>query len=294
MVASYLKSHGYRIIPVNPAVREVLGEPSYPDLAAIPPEVAVDVVDVFRRPIDIPGHLDDLLAKKPRADQVFVEVRGALAARPDGFLVQLTTQSKEPPAGVFPDRPAIEPVEGLRAEDRLQGAERREALAVDEDVVAVVLLELGERRRRIERRLGPGPQALEVRVDEAAVPVQSFLVGREVPKFPPTPQAPPDSWDFFRLPNLYLIYYDEIHYMTVRRFLRGFLWTLLGQSTQSNSVGYSQFLADVQAGQVTQVVQQSDTLTVTKQDGSGLDLIEIRPGIGYSSIAAGASLPKMK
>jgi phage terminase large subunit-like protein len=40
-------------------------------------------------------------AKKPRADQVFVEVRGALAARPDGFLVQLTTQSKEPPAGVF-------------------------------------------------------------------------------------------------------------------------------------------------------------------------------------------------
>ena len=40
-------------------------------------------------------------ADKPRADQVFVEVRGALAARPDGFLVQLTTQSKEPPAGVF-------------------------------------------------------------------------------------------------------------------------------------------------------------------------------------------------
>jgi phage terminase large subunit-like protein len=40
-------------------------------------------------------------AAKPRADQVFVEVRGALAARPDGFLIQLTTQSKAPPAGVF-------------------------------------------------------------------------------------------------------------------------------------------------------------------------------------------------
>jgi phage terminase large subunit-like protein len=33
--------------------------------------------------------------------QIFVELRGALAARPDGFLLQITTQSKEPPAGVF-------------------------------------------------------------------------------------------------------------------------------------------------------------------------------------------------
>lgn len=36
-----------------------------------------------------------------KADDVFIEVRGALAARPDGFLLQITTQSKEPPAGVF-------------------------------------------------------------------------------------------------------------------------------------------------------------------------------------------------
>ena len=46
-VASYLKNNGYRIIPVNPAVEEILGEASYPDLQSIPEPV--DVVDIFRR-----------------------------------------------------------------------------------------------------------------------------------------------------------------------------------------------------------------------------------------------------
>ncbi len=41
------------------------------------------------------------LAKKSRAAQIFVELRGALGKRPDGFLIQATTQSKEPPVGVF-------------------------------------------------------------------------------------------------------------------------------------------------------------------------------------------------
>ena len=47
-VAKYLQEHGYRIIPVNPGYREVLGEISYPSLKAIP--TPVDLVDVFRRP----------------------------------------------------------------------------------------------------------------------------------------------------------------------------------------------------------------------------------------------------
>lgn len=42
-----------------------------------------------------------VFAKKPNAADIFVEIRGALAARPDGFMIQITTQSKEPPAGVF-------------------------------------------------------------------------------------------------------------------------------------------------------------------------------------------------
>lgn len=45
-VGSYLKSEGYRIIPVNPRGGEILGEKVYPDLESVP--VAIDIVDVFR------------------------------------------------------------------------------------------------------------------------------------------------------------------------------------------------------------------------------------------------------
>ena len=47
-VAKYLQEVGYKIIPVNPMLDNVLGENSYPDLKAIPSRV--DMVDVFRRP----------------------------------------------------------------------------------------------------------------------------------------------------------------------------------------------------------------------------------------------------
>ena len=56
-VAEYLKDAGYRIIPVNPAVEEVLGEKSYPDLRSVPE--AIDVVDVFRRPSDVMTVVED-------------------------------------------------------------------------------------------------------------------------------------------------------------------------------------------------------------------------------------------
>ena len=49
-VGTYLKSEGYRIIPVNPRATEILGEKSYPDLLSIPEPV--DMVDVFRKPED--------------------------------------------------------------------------------------------------------------------------------------------------------------------------------------------------------------------------------------------------
>lgn len=48
-IAEYLRSRGYRIIPVNPKEAEVLGERAYPTLADIPADVEIDVVDVFRR-----------------------------------------------------------------------------------------------------------------------------------------------------------------------------------------------------------------------------------------------------
>ena len=50
-VASYLKQHGYRIIPVNPTLKEVLLETSFPSLAGI--SEPVDVVDIFRRSEDV-------------------------------------------------------------------------------------------------------------------------------------------------------------------------------------------------------------------------------------------------
>ena len=51
-VARYLAERGYRIIPVNPNVAEVLGEKSYGSLSEIP--VPVDLVDVFRRSEEVP------------------------------------------------------------------------------------------------------------------------------------------------------------------------------------------------------------------------------------------------
>jgi len=56
-VAAALKRFGYRIIPVRPALREGLGEPAWPELAAIPLSESVDLVDVFRAP----EHIDDVV-----------------------------------------------------------------------------------------------------------------------------------------------------------------------------------------------------------------------------------------
>jgi uncharacterized protein len=65
-VAEYAKRAGYDIVPVPvyyPEVTEILGEPVYRSLAAIPGEI--DMVDVFRRARDIDAHVDDILAKRP-------------------------------------------------------------------------------------------------------------------------------------------------------------------------------------------------------------------------------------
>lgn len=53
-VARYLLQHGYRIVPVNPAEAEVLGQRAYPTLLDLPADLQVDVVDVFRRAEETP------------------------------------------------------------------------------------------------------------------------------------------------------------------------------------------------------------------------------------------------
>jgi predicted CoA-binding protein len=64
-VARFLKQHGKRIVPVNPAGAAVHGEPGYSSLAEIP--FPVDVVDVFRRSEQAGGHVDEALAAGARA-----------------------------------------------------------------------------------------------------------------------------------------------------------------------------------------------------------------------------------
>src|SRR5262249_3140336 len=61
-VASYLQRHGYRIVPVNPNETEVLGERAYPSLLAIPRDIAIDAVDVFRRSEETPDVARDAVA----------------------------------------------------------------------------------------------------------------------------------------------------------------------------------------------------------------------------------------
>lgn len=51
-IFSYLKAHGYNMVPVNPTAATIEGNKSYPDLLAIPQKV--DVVQVFRKPEDVP------------------------------------------------------------------------------------------------------------------------------------------------------------------------------------------------------------------------------------------------
>ncbi len=81
VVPMYAQLAGYRIIPVPvyfPDVTTILGEPVYRTLSAIPG--VVDLVDVFRKPTDIPAHLDDIIAKQPSAVWFQLGIRNDAAA----------------------------------------------------------------------------------------------------------------------------------------------------------------------------------------------------------------------
>jgi hypothetical protein len=61
-VAAYLQSRGYRVVPVHPVLKEVLGEKAYPSLTEAAKNEKIDIVDVFRRPEAVPAIVDDVLA----------------------------------------------------------------------------------------------------------------------------------------------------------------------------------------------------------------------------------------
>ncbi|MCG9968861.1 CoA-binding protein [Pelotomaculum terephthalicicum JT] len=65
-VAKYLQEHGYRIIPVNPSLKnDVLGEKPYPSLKDVPGNV--EIVNIFRRSEDVPAIVQEALLLKPKA-----------------------------------------------------------------------------------------------------------------------------------------------------------------------------------------------------------------------------------
>ena len=65
-VARYLQGAGYHIVPINPGHEEILGERSYPTLAAAAREHAIDVVDVFRRSEHAGAVVDEAIAVRPK------------------------------------------------------------------------------------------------------------------------------------------------------------------------------------------------------------------------------------
>jgi uncharacterized protein len=77
--AKYMRDHGYRIVPVNPNYAEVLGEKSYPSLAAIPE--AIDIVDCFRKAQEMVPIARDAVAKGARVLWMQLGIRNDEAAR---------------------------------------------------------------------------------------------------------------------------------------------------------------------------------------------------------------------
>ncbi|MFH1821996.1 MAG: CoA-binding protein [Methanobacteriota archaeon] len=67
-VAAYLKSRGYKIIPVNPFADEILGEKSYGSLLDIPDELQskIELVDIFRPSEDIPPIVEQAIQLKQK------------------------------------------------------------------------------------------------------------------------------------------------------------------------------------------------------------------------------------
>ncbi|MDF3605884.1 CoA-binding protein [Paracoccus sp. DMF-8] len=75
-VARFLKSQGYRIVPVNPghAGETMLDETVYGDLASIPDSIRIDMVDIFRRSDAVPEIVDEALANLPGLSIVWMQL----------------------------------------------------------------------------------------------------------------------------------------------------------------------------------------------------------------------------
>lgn len=87
-VASYLQTHGYRIIPVNPLETSVLGEKAYASLEAVPE--ATEVVVIFRRPEFVPEVVESAIHKGAKViwmQEGVIHEEAAQRARQAGLIV---------------------------------------------------------------------------------------------------------------------------------------------------------------------------------------------------------------
>ncbi len=87
-VSAYLQSHGYRVIPVNPHVKECLGQKAYATLLDVPEKI--DIVNIFRRPEYVEEIVDQAIQLKVPAIWMQEEViheKGAEKARKAGIFV---------------------------------------------------------------------------------------------------------------------------------------------------------------------------------------------------------------
>jgi len=73
-VAAYLKGNGYQIIPVNPTAASIVGMTAYPSLDEVPDHIAkdIEIVDIFRRPEDVPEIVGQAIKLKQRFDKLRV------------------------------------------------------------------------------------------------------------------------------------------------------------------------------------------------------------------------------
>jgi len=89
-VSEYMQRQGYRIVPVNPKLKEVLGERAYPTLRDAAKAEKIDVVDVFRRPDAVPEIVDEVVELKIPAlwlQETVVHEEAAQKARDAGVVV---------------------------------------------------------------------------------------------------------------------------------------------------------------------------------------------------------------
>ncbi len=89
-VSAYLQSKGYRVVPVNPRLSEVLGEKAYPSLSEAAEEEQIDIVDVFRNSDAVPAIVDEMLALGIPAlwlQETVVHAEAAEKARKAGVVV---------------------------------------------------------------------------------------------------------------------------------------------------------------------------------------------------------------